>query len=239
MSIFILGMPRSGTTLVEQILSSHQGVFGGGELDFLPDLVKKYFNYDVPNQSLKNITGINKYKFKEIGDEYLENLRAISNNSEKVTDKLPVNFKWIGLIKLILPNSKIIHCTRNPKDVCLSIFRNYFVNDELNYAYNLDDISAYYKLYEDLMVYWKKVLPKFVIDMNYEEIINNPERQTRILLKKCNLSWDKNCLKFYNNKRPIKTASDIQSRKKIYKTSIDSWKNYKKYLKEFIKKLPN
>ena len=109
----------------------------------------------------------------------------------------------------------------------------------MNYAYNLDEISDYYKLYQNLMKHWKKLLPQFVFDLNYEKVINSPEEQIRNLLKKCELSWDKNCLKFYNNKRPIKTASDTQVRQKIYKTSINSWKNYQSYLTEYIKKLPN
>ena len=156
-----------------------------------------------------------------------------------VSDKLPINFKWIGLIKLILPNSKIVHCIRNPKDNCLSIFKNFFPNKNLNFAYNFEEISVFYNLYDDLMKYWENVLPKFVIDIKYEDLIKNPKQQISGLLKKCNLSWNDKCLKFYNNKRPIKTASDVQARKKIYKSSIDLWKNYEKYLNDFFVKLPN
>ena len=128
---------------------------------------------------------------------------------------------------------------RNPKDTCMSIFKNYFTNPDLNFAYNLEEISEFYNLYNDLMKHWKNTLPKFVIDIKYEKIIQNPEQQIRILLKSCNLNWNDKCLRFYNNKRVIKTASDIQARKKIYKSSIDSWLNYKKYLEEVFKRLPN
>ena len=158
------------------------------------------------------------------------------NNSEKVTDKLPINFKWIGFIKLLLPKSKIIHCTRNPKDNCLSIFKTYFASKKLNFAYDLDEILGFYHMYKDLMDYWEAVLPDFIFDIKYEKIIKNPEKEIRNLIKECKLSWDNKCLKFYENKRPIKTASDTQARKKIYKSSINMWKNYEMYLKDFFKK---
>jgi len=222
--IFIVGMPRSGTTLIEQILSSHKEVFGLGELDLIPELFLKYNNSD-PNA----------LNLEKLGMEYINEVKIISNNSSKFTDKLPVNFKWIGFIKLILPNSKIVHCYRNPRDNCLSIFKNYFVKSQLNFAYNMKEIIEYYKLYKDLMNYWNLVLPKFVLNINYEEIVNNFEAEIMSLLKNCNLSWDKNSLEFYKNKRAIKTASDTQARKKIYKSSINSWRNFKKELEPFFK----
>jgi len=235
--IFIIGMPRSGTTLVEQILSNHPKVFGGDELNLLPDLVNKYFYNKGRKLFLKDIVNINKEKLKKIGQEYISELKKISCNSERVTDKLPINFKWVGLIKLLLPNSKVIHCVRNSRDNCLSIFKNYFANKELNFAYNLDELSGYYNLYCNLMKYWNSTLLNFVIDIKYEKLVKNPEQQIRNLLKACNLQWNDNCLKFYNNKRAIKTASDVQARKKIYKSAIDSWKNYDDYLNDFFQKL--
>ena len=231
--IFILGMPRSGTTLVEQILSSHPSVFGGDELNFIPDLINKTSDFTV-----ENISNINIKKLEEIGKKYINQVKKLSNNSKRVTDKLPINFKWIGFIKLILPNSKIIHCTRNPKDNCLSIFKNYFVNPQLNFAYNLEEISEFYLLYIDLMKYWKRIFPNFIIEAKYEKIIENPKKEIQSLVKACNLPWNDNCLKFYDNKRPIKTASDTQARKKIYKSSIDVWKNHENNLKIF-QKLPS
>ena len=237
--IFILGMPRSGTTLVEQILSNHPRVFGGDELDFLTVMVEKYFENRSAGLFLENIINIDKEDLKKIGQKYISELKKISGNSERVTDKLPINFKWVGLIKIILPNSRVIHCVRNSKDNCLSIFKNYFINPKLNFAYNLEEICGFYNLYSDLMTYWKNTLPKFVFDIKYEKIIDNPEHEIRNLLKICNLSWDDNCLKFYNNKRPIKTVSNVQVRKKIYKSSIDSWKNYAEYLRKIFKVLPN
>ena len=236
--IFVLGMPRSGTTLVEQILSSHPDVYGADELNLLPEIIEKYFSNNARSLSSANLSKIKSKDFKNIGEEYIEKLKKISKD-KKITDKLPINFKWIGFIKLILPNVKIIHCVRNPKDNCFSIFKNYFVNPKLNFAYNLNEIVDFYILYEDLMNHWKSLFPNFIFDIKYEEIIDNSEKKIRDLLKNCDLTWDDRCLQFYDNKRPIQTASDTQARKKIYNTSVDSWINYKDDLKHFFHKLTN
>ena len=230
--IFIVGMPRSGTTLVEQILSNHSKVYGGDELNILPDLINKYFNN-------KKFVNIEKDHLEIVGKDYIDKLNQISKNSLVKTDKLTENFKWIGLIKLILPNSKIIHCTRNSKDVCFSIFKNYFTNNKLNFAYDIDEIVSYYNFYFNLMNHWKKILPNFIYDINYENLINKNESEIKNLLEFCKLDWDQNCIKFYNNKRTIKTASDVQVRKKIYNSSINYWKNFKNNLDIPFKKLLN
>jgi len=216
--IFILGMPRSGTTLVEQIISSHPDVYGGDELDILPELIKKNINFGKE---------VEKSKINIIGSDYIKHIKDISKGHKRTTDKLPVNFKWIGLIKLALPNSIVIHCTRDAKDNCLSIFKSFFTSNQINYAYNLKDIISYYKLYNDLMQHWHNTLPDFLINIKYEEIINKPKDKINELIKSCNLSWSNKCIKFYDNNRPIKTASDTQARNKIYKTSVNSWKKYK------------
>ena len=221
-------MPRSGTTLVEQIISSHPKVFGGGEITLLPELIiKKFKNIsDIPNSNLET--------FIDLSREYITFLKKISNNSEKITDKLPINFKWIGLIRSIFPNSKIIHCIRNPKDVCFSIYKNYFTNRKLNFSYNIDDIIFFYNLYFDLMIHWKKLIPNFIIDVVYEDLITDTDNQIQKIIESLGLNWDEKCIKFYENKRPIKTASDTQARKKIYKSSINMWKNYEdKFIKSF------
>jgi len=237
--IFILGMPRSGTSLIEQIISSHSKVFGGGELNFMIDLVKKHFKNGSVKTDFGNICNLKETELKNLAQEYLDNLNNISKDSFRITDKLPINFKWIGLIKLILPNSKIIHCVRNSRDTCLSIFKINFPNPSLGYAYDLNDLTEFYNLYFDLMRYWKEILPNFIHDIEYEKIVKKPDREIRNLIKVCNLDWEDNCLKFYKNKRPIKTASDTQARKRIYKTSINSWKNFEIDLKDSFNKLPN
>ena len=238
-AIFILGMPRSGTTLLEQILSSHPHVYGGDELNYLTKLVIKNFGKIFSHSSFDKLINNNIKSFKKMGKAYIMDLKKISNNSSKITDKLPINFKWIGLIKLILPNSKIIHCSRDPRDNCFSIYKNYFTSKELNFAYDLNNIVQFYLLYNDLMKYWHKNIANFIYDIKYEDLIESPDKEIKKLLKFCKLPWNDNCLHFYNNRRPIKTASDIQVRSKIYKSSINSWKNYEKYLLKYFKKLPN
>ena len=202
----------------------------------MPDLVNKYLRNE------KNILDLNKINLrsnkyiKTIANQYLKELGKISQK-KMITDKLPLNFKWIGLIKLLLPNSKIIHCTRNPRDVCLSIFKNYFVNPNLKYAYNLEEISNYFFFYRNLMSHWKSALPGFIYEIKYEKIVQNPKFEIKKILKYLNLSWNKKCLEFYKEKRSVKTASDTQVRKKIYKSSINSWKNFEPYMKDFFNNL--
>tara|TARA_Y100000590_G_scaffold469324_1_gene656174 strand:- start:7077 stop:8645 length:1569 start_codon:yes stop_codon:yes gene_type:complete len=237
--IFIIGMPRSGTTLIEQILSSHPKVFGADEVEFLPNVIKKNFGNNNLKLFFEGVIDFKSENFDKIGLEYDGMVKNISNDSERVTDKLPTNFKWVGLIKLILPNAKIIHCTRNSHDNCLSIFKNHFTSGKVNFAYNLNEIVDFYNLYSNLMNYWNDLLPDFIFNINYENLINNADREIKKLLKFCNLEWSDSCLNFYKNKRPIRTASDVQARSKIYKTSIGSWKNYEKHLKKTFLKLDN
>ena len=232
--IFILGMPRSGTTLVEQIIANHKNVYGAGELRDLTQIIKENF---LVNDKIKfpekfNIKDQN--FFSNMGTKYLENLDRYNTNKNYITDKAPLNFKWIGLIKLILPKSKIIHCTRDPKDTCLSLFKNFF-EGELNFSYNLEEAGKYYKLYQNLMEFWKQLLPDFIYDISYEKLVENQEFESRKLLDFCNLDWDKNCLTFYRNKRGIVTASFAQARKPIYKNSVNSWQNYKNELLPMFK----
>mgnify|MGYP001361687148 CR=1 FL=1 len=172
-------------------------------------------------------------------EEYGAKMKDLSNNSERTTDKLPTNFLSVGFIKLILPNSRIVHCYRNSRDNCTSIFKNHFTSGKVKFAYDLDEITEYFNLYKDLMNYWNDLLPGFVFDIKYEKLISDTEVEIRKLLKFCDLKWFDDCLNFYNNKRQIKTASDIQARSKIYKSSIGSWKNYEKYTKKFFLKLSN
>ena len=147
--IFIVGMPRSGTTLVEQIISNHSKVYGGDELEYIPNLINKHF--DLKNLKISND---DVSKFKEIAENYNMKIEKISQNAERTTDKLPINFLFIGFIRLIFPNAKIINCIRNPKDNIFSIFKNHFPGGKVNFAYDINDIVEYYKLYADLMKYW-------------------------------------------------------------------------------------
>ena len=236
-SIFVLGMPRSGTTLVEQILSSHSKVFGAGEAELIPNLIKKNFSKHKLSLFLNNVVDFNKDELSKIGDEYIKNMRKISGDLKITTDKLPINFLSIGFIKLILPKSKIIHCHRNPKDTIFSIFKNHFPSSSIKFGYDLDELVDYYNLYEDLMNHWNKTLPNFVFNIKYENLIKDTKSEIEKLLKFCNLTWEDNCLNFQNNKRRINTASDIQVRKKIYSKSVNSWNKYSKYLNKHFTNL--
>ena len=237
--IFIMGMPRSCTTLVEQILSSHPNVYGAEEVEIIPQLIEKNFTDNNSRLTLKKIRNFDKNALNKIGNEYINMMKKISNNSNKTTDKLPINFLHLGFIKLILPKSKIIHCYRNSKDNCLSIFKNQFSSGKIKFAYDMNEIVEYYNLYKNLMQYWKKLLPNYIYDIKYEILVSNTKMEIQKLLKNCDLTWNNNCLNFYNNRRLVKTASDTQVRNKIYSSSIESWKNYEKHLNKYFIKLEN
>ena len=227
--IFIVGMPRSGTSLIEQILSSHNKVFGGGELSFIPNLLnKKIFNNF---ENLKN-EKFNKI-LEEIQKKYLEKISIIDKTNSVFTDKAPLNFRYIGFLKKIFPNSKIVHCKRNSAEVSWSNFKHYFPGS-LPFTNNLIDIKNFYKLYEDIMEFWKSYFSKEIFEIKYEGFVNNSNTEIRKLIKFCELDWDENCLKHENNNRSIKTASATQARKPIYKNATKSSENFSQYINEVI-----
>ena len=227
--IFILGLPRSGTSLVEQIITSHTQVFGGGELPILSNIIKKYFikNEKINPENLKNIEENN--LLDKIRNEYFNYINFFNFNEKYITDKAPLNFRWIGFIKLLFPNAKIIHCKRDPKNNCLSMFKNLFEGG-LNFTYNQDDLVKYFKSYKNLIQFWHKKYPKQIFDINYEKLILNNKEEIKKLIKFCDLNWEENCLSFHKNKAPIKTMSTAQARNPIYKSSLNQFEKYKKYL---------
>jgi len=233
--LFILGMPRSGTTLVEQILASHPVVFGAGELKHLAEVIKKIYA-ESGTLDLNCFADSTPDEFLELGREYASLLRQHSETARHITDKMPQNFLSIGIIKLILPEAKIIHCRRNPMDTCFSIYKNYFT-EEHNYAYDLVELGEYYKLYSGLMEHWHRVLPGFIYDILYEELIADQETQTRRLLAYCDLEWDDACMSFHKAKRQVKTASNAQVREPIYSSSVQRWECYKKDLQPLVEVL--
>ncbi len=229
--IFIVGMPRSGTTLVEQIISSHKSVYGAGELSFLDQAIKKRLIKE--NQFIyKNLTDINYEIIKDIQNEYMQQVNLFNFKENILTDKAPLNFRWIGFIKLVFPNSKIIHCNRDAMDICFSNFKNTFSSNSIAFCYNLRKLGYFFNLYKDLMLFWKEKFKDHIYDIHYEDLINSQEEETRNLLNFCNLEWDENCLNPQKNKKAVATASLAQVRSPIYNSSIKSWKNYSEELKE-------
>ena len=236
--IFIIGLPRSGTSLTEQIISSHSNVFGGGELPYLENIFKKEF--------FKN-KKIDQVKFNHIfNNDILDNIRKLyfkysrkeTINEKYLIDKNPMNFLWVGFIKLLFPNAKIINIKRNLKDNYLSLYKNMF-DGNLNWTYDKNNLLQFCKNYIQLMEYWNKKIPNFILDVSYEELILDTKIITSKILDFCNLDWEDQCLEFYKNKRAIKTVSSVQARSPIYQDSIKSYDNYQTYLEEYFKELEN
>ncbi len=234
--VFILGMPRSGTSLVEQILSSHSDVYGGGELPFIEDYLLK--NRGSIGLRMPNILiNPNQEKILNFQNYYNDKAECLNRNKWLTTDKMPGNFKWIGLIKSAFPESKIIHVTRDKKDNCFSIYKSYFANDSCAYAYHPKNIVGFYNLYKEVMEHWKSIFQKDIYECKYEVLVNNFEKESKNILDYCSLSWDKNVLRYFENKRRVFTVSSTQIREKIYKSSINSWMNYKNDLGNYFNNL--
>ena len=229
--IFVLGMPRSGTTLTEQILSSHKNVYGAGELSFLKEAIDK--TLFAKNGNIVS----NAEKLKEIKNYYLKKIEVFKNEKEFLVDKAPLNFKWIGFIMALFPNSKIIHCTRNPMDICWSNYKNKFSSKLMDYSYDFKDLAIFYKGYDDLMKFWLNIFDNRVFSMSYENLVINKETETKKLLEFCELNWDDNCLNFHKNKNSVSTASLAQVRQPLYSSSVEKWKSYSKDLEVLKKQL--
>tara|TARA_Y100001970_G_scaffold289873_1_gene421566 strand:- start:6146 stop:7792 length:1647 start_codon:yes stop_codon:yes gene_type:complete len=228
--IFVVGMPRSGTSLIEQILISHKSVSGLGETNDLEISLSKFFEIKKDSIIINESSTQNPLNYINVGKKYLERLQKTTKNKH-IINKLPLNFRWMGFIRLILPNSKIIHCKRNPYDTIYSIYKSIFSTKGNEYSYNLKEISEYYLLYNSLMEYWQKNNIDFY-EVEYEKLINDNVKEIKNLLKYCNLSWDKNCLSFYKTKSVVRTLSASQVRKKIYTSSIGKWKPYAGHMRE-------
>jgi len=230
--IFIVGMPRSGTTLVEQIISSHNAVYGAGELTTLPTVVGP-----IARDHLTQNTNLSESNFLSIRQQYLDALSRFEVPENVITDKLPLNFQYIGFILSAFPEAKIVHLKRDARATCWSIYKCHFKNKGNGFAYNLDDLSGFYGLYVELMDFWHQLFPDKIYDICYEDLTTNQEEETRKLLQYCELDWDKNCLNFHKNKRAVKTASALQVREKMYQGSSEAWKKHESYLQPLIKAL--
>ena len=226
--IFIIGMPRSGTTLVEQIISSHSQVTGAGELSYIADF---------GDSLARGLSKLNKESLSDFRNKYLIKVQNFSMNKKIITDKMPQNFYYIGLISFAFPEAKIIHVKRAPAAVCWSNYKQFFTAKNLGYSYDLNDIIKYYSLYQNLMSFWSKNLPNKIYDFDYEMLTINSENEVRGLIDYIGLNWEDKCLSPQDNQRIITTNSNIQIREKIYKGSSHQWKKYKPYLNEFFDNL--
>jgi len=232
--IFIVGMPRSGTSLVEQIIASHHAVHGAGELSTLSELsypiINDYSNYYDTNSLLKKA-------FFSIRQQYLDSLSSFNVSENIITDKMPLNFRYIGFILSAFPEAKIIHLKRDAMATCWSIYKHYFQSRGNGFSYNLEDLAGFYDMYIDLMAFWHQLYSDKIYDLCYEDLTTNQEEETRKLLAYCELDWDENCLNFHTTKRAVKTASALQVRQKMYQGSSKVWKQHEAYLEPLTKAL--
>jgi tetratricopeptide (TPR) repeat protein len=238
--VFIVGMPRSGTTLTEQIIATHPLAYGAGELSVVPDLIRK--TTQEAREAGENVgfpgwvPRVESETFQELAQRYLDRLAEMNGDALRVTDKMPHNFMNLGLIAAMFPNARIVHCMRDPVDNCLSCFQQNFAMPHA-YSTNLSDMGHHYRQYRRLMAHWRKVIPNKIYEIQYEELVADQERVSRELIAFCGLDWDDRCLEF--NKKPgaVKTASLYQVRQPIYTESVKKWKMYERYIEELLDEL--
>jgi tetratricopeptide (TPR) repeat protein len=235
--VFILGMPRSGTSLVEQIVSSHPRVYGAGELASLGRFEKsiaEQFESSAPYPECMPLC------YKSVAPifarKYLGEIRNYARDAQRITDKMPDNFMRIGLIKTLFPRARIIHCQRNALDTCTSNFLNYFAKGN-EYSFDLCELGHYYLDYERMMAHWDNLFSSDILTVRYEELVMNQERISRQMVEYLGLEWDDGCLEFHKNKRAVHNFSSMQVRQPIYARSIDRWKHYERQLGPLIEQL--
>ena len=232
--VFIVGMPRSGSTLIEQIVSSHSDVKSFGEKNYLFQTICKYYSdLDLDNFA-KDLNSTDLNVFEKIMKEYLLMFKKDENGKTHLTDKMLSNFRFIGYIKAGMPNAKIIYCKRNPRDNWFSIYSNYFGNEKLPWVYNKKLLVDFYHLQEELMHHWLSIFEKDIFVAQYESFVLNLESEAKNLIQFLDLEWQPKCLEFYKNTNIVQTASSLQVRKELYSSSIDQWKNYKDFYKEYF-----
>jgi len=234
--IFIIGMPRSGTTLIEQILASHPAIYGGGELSLFEqalDVVAGVQRSLFPDLAADLTT----HQLRSLGELYLQKLLPRVPGAVRITDKMPANFLYAGLIHLALPGATIIHAVRDPVDTCVSCFSVHFTRGQAH-TYDLAELGRFYRHYEALMAHWRRVLPfGRIIDVHYEDLVADLEGVSRRLIARCGLPWDPRCLDFCHNNRPVRTASAVQVRQPVYRSSVGRGHRYGKFLGPLLAEL--
>ena len=235
--VFILGMPRSGTSLLEQILASHPRIHGAGELMFIPQLVDSIGKRSTPPLPYPHwISGIDQATITALSDSYLKSIAALSPDADRVTDKLPGNFMHLGLMAKMFPDARFIHCTRNPLDTCLSCYFQDFAIGHA-YSYDISNLAHFYQQYSLLMTHWKSLLHTPILEVSYERLVESPATEIRQILDYCGMEWSDSCLEFHKTKRFIGTASHDQARHPLYKSSVGRWHHYESHIPELIARL--
>ncbi len=227
--IFIVGMPRTGTTLVEQILSSHSQVFAAGELQNFPLQVKRMTESSSADVlDIETLVQSLRLDMNELGCGYIDSTRPRTGHTPYFIDKLPLNFMYLGLIKLALPNARLVCLRRDPMDTCLSNYRQLFATNFKYYYYSYDllDCGRYYTQFDRLMRHWREVMPGAIYELEYEALVENPEQVSRELLAYCELPWEEQCLEFHQRTSSVATASAVQVRHNIYQSSVNRWRRY-------------
>ena len=230
--VFVVGMPRSGTTLIEQILASHPKVFAAGEIDDFAKAVEELRASEKIAAPYPELAAeISAEQLRRLGAGYVRRIRALAPAAERIVNKTPANFAYLGLIRMALPNARVIHARRDPLDTCFSCFAQNFDQGGVPYAYDLAELGRFYRAYETLMEHWRAILPaNATLEARYEDVVADLEGQARRLVAYCGLEWDARCLEFHRADRPVRTASIAEVRQPIYNTSIGRWRAYEAFL---------
>ena len=230
--IFIVGLPRAGSTLLEQILASHSKIEGTLELPNIPSLAYRLAGRKTVNETPdypKNLNSLDKKLLRDFGKQYIEETRIHRTKLPFFIDKMPNNFRHIALISLILPNAKIIDARRNAMSCCFSGFKQLFASGQ-QFSYGLEEIGTYYKDYVKLMKHWDEVLPGKILHVQYEDVVNDLDNQVKRILDYCELPFDENCINFHKTERNVRTPSSEQVRQPIFKSGLEQWKNFEPWL---------
>lgn len=232
--VFIVGMPRSGTTLIEQILSSHPQVHGADELPFVAGQLAALSNKRLGGADLLALgERLAQEDLQGMGQGYLDKIRTLAPDALRITDKMPNNFRYVGFIKMMLPGAKVIHVRRNPMDTCLSCFQQNFIHGQ-PFSNDLRDLGRYYGLYLRMMEHWRRVLPGYMLEVDYEDLVADPEGNARRMIDFIGLEWDDACLRHDENARQVRTASQWQVRQKVHTGSVERWRRYEQQLQPLL-----
>jgi tetratricopeptide (TPR) repeat protein len=230
--VFVVGMPRSGTSLVEQILASHSRVAAAGELETLARL-----GQNAVTRFPDDMSKLDEEQWQHLGADYLKFVTDIVGDAAYIVDKMPRNFMFLGMLRMMLPQAKIIHCRRDRMDTCLSCYKNDLLQEGMGYTCDLADLGLYYRHYESLMAHWQELLSDWIYEVSYESLVADPATEIHRLLDFCDLDHQAGCESFYKTKRIVRTTSALQVRQPVYRDSVDSWKHYDRQLQPLIEAL--